>query len=137
MRIVNRKPFLPFKEALLHARSLKLKGVRGWRTWRKNGERPANVPPTPDRTHKHDGWQGHGHWLGTGSVATKDQKFLPFKEAMLHARSLKLKGVKAWKERFLWPAQGPLVLLDAWQVAFSARCQQWHILAKLQISCLM
>ena len=47
---------------------------------------------------KHDGWQGYGHWQGTGTVGVKkDQQFLPFKKALLCARSLKLKGVKEWR----------------------------------------
>ena len=44
------------------------------------GVRPSN----PDGIYQHTGWQGHGHWLGTGTVAPKDQQFLPFKEALLH-----------------------------------------------------
>ena len=39
--------------------------------------------------YKHDGWQGYGHWLGTGNVGVrKDQQFLPFKKALrMHAPS--------------------------------------------------
>ena len=64
------RKFLPFEKALLHARSLKLKTQDEWRTWCKSGARPFNVPTTPDRTYKHDGWQGYGYWLGsrTGNV---------------------------------------------------------------------
>ena len=52
-------------------------------------------PLTPHNVYKHDGWQGWGHWLGTGNVGVKkDHQFLPFKKALLYARSLKLKGVK-------------------------------------------
>ena len=83
------KQFLPFKKALLYARSLKLKGVKEWEAWRKSGARPANVPSNPDSTYKHDGWQGYGHWLGTATVAAKDTQCLPFKKALLHACSLK------------------------------------------------
>ena len=94
----HRKEFLRFKEALLHARSLKLKGRGEWREWHKTGARPANVPSRPDQVYKHDGWQGWGHWLGTGNVGVqKDHQFLPFKEALLYARSLKLKNKKVWE----------------------------------------
>ena len=34
--------FLPFGEAVLHARSLGLKGEKEWRAWQKNGAPPAN-----------------------------------------------------------------------------------------------
>ena len=89
--------FLPFKKALLHARSLKLKDGAAWRQWSKSGSRPANVPSDPSRVYKHDGWQGYGHWLGTVNNDHEDQKFLPFKEALLHARSLNLKTQKQWQ----------------------------------------
>ena len=88
--------FLPFKKSLLCARSLKLKNNAEWCAFSKSGARPANIPSAPDQVYKHEGWQGYGHWLGTGTVATHDQQFLPFKKAMLYARSLKLKGQKAW-----------------------------------------
>ena len=92
------KQFLPFKEALLRARSLKLTSNTEWREWCKTSARPANIPSRPDRVFKHAGWQGYGHWLGTGAAAPKDQQFLPFKKALLHARSLKLKSEKEWRE---------------------------------------
>ena len=65
-----------------------------WEAWCKSGARPANMPSNPDRTYKHDGWQGYGHWLGTGNVGAKDQQFLPFKKALLYARSLTLKRAR-------------------------------------------
>ena len=89
--------FLPFKEGLLYARTLKLKSKKEWQDWAKTGVRPANIPSTPHHTYQHNGWQGYGHWLGTGAVAYQDKQFLPFKKALLHARSLKLKGVNEWK----------------------------------------
>ena len=67
--------FLPFKKALLHARSLKLKTGRAWSAWCKSGARPGNVPSHPDQIYALDGWQGVRHWLGTGAVADKDTQF--------------------------------------------------------------
>ena len=96
--------FLPFKKALVYARSLKLKSQKGWRGWAKTGVRPANMPSNPDITYKHDGWQGYGHWLGTGNVRSgADQQFLAFDKALLYARSLKLKSEKDWR---LWCKSG-------------------------------
>ena len=90
--------FLPFKKALLQARSLKLKSEKEWREWRKSDLRPVNVPTRPDQVYKHGGWQGYMHWLGTGTVAPKDREFMPFKKALLHARSLELMTRKEWRE---------------------------------------
>ena len=95
----NGQTFLPFKKALLYARTLKLRSHTEWKDWAKTGARPANMPSHPDRTYKHDGWQGYGHWLGTGNVrGSNGQQFLPFKKALLYARSLNLKNVNEWKD---------------------------------------
>ena len=91
--------FLPFKTALLHARSLNLKGRANWREWSKSGERPANIPGCPEYVYKHDGWQGYGHWLGTGNAkGKKDHQFLPFKTALLYARTRKLESQTEWRD---------------------------------------
>ena len=90
--------FLPFMKAVLYSCSLKLKTLKRWRAWRMTCARPANIPSTPDKVYKNDGWEGYGHWLGTGTVAHKDKQFLPFKKAVLHARSLKLKSGKEWTQ---------------------------------------
>ena len=90
------RQFLQFKKAMLYARSLKLKTRKEWDAWSKSGARPANMPSTPNAAYTHEGWRGYGHWLGTGTVAPKDHQFLPFKEALLCARSLKLQGKSAW-----------------------------------------
>ena len=95
---LRKKALLPFSEALLYARSLKLKTQKEWYAWRKSCGRPANIPSTPDQVYKLDGWQGYGHWLGTGTVAPKNKQFLPFKKALLRARSLKLKNRIEWRE---------------------------------------
>ena len=102
------KQFIPFKKALLYARNLKLNNEKEWKAWCKSGDRPTNIPSNPHTTYKHAGWQGHGHWLGTGNLHTKE--FLPFKEALLYARSLKLKGRKEWRllsKSGAWPANVP------------------------------
>ena len=93
--------FLPFAEALVVARSLRLPGRRAWEVWRREGLRPANVPSDPAKVYKDHGWQGWGHWLGTGNQSTK--LFLPFKEALIVARSLRLPGRTEWR---VWSREG-------------------------------
>ena len=61
--------FLPFKQALPHARSLKLKTGNDWRVWCEAGSCPVNTPLHPNATYRHEGWQGMEYWLGTGTVA--------------------------------------------------------------------
>ena len=59
--------FLPFKDALMYARSLNLKGKTQWEAWSKSGARPGDIPSSPHRTYDDVGWQGWGHWLGNGT----------------------------------------------------------------------
>ena len=66
-----------------------------WRAWCRDGHRPPNVPADPPRTYKHAGWQGWGHWLGTGNQHTKE--FLPFGEALAVARSHGLASRSEWQ----------------------------------------
>ena len=84
------KRFPPFEEALKYAHSLNLKGVKDWQRWCKSGSRPPHVPSNPDQAYKNTGWQGYGHWLGTGNRIGKKQTFLPFAEALqyVHPPSL-------------------------------------------------
>ena len=98
------KRFLPFEKAALYACSLGLKNTHAWEAWRKTDARPPNVPTNPDTVYKHVGWQGWGHWLGTGNVKKgHNAVFLAFLEAREHARSLELKGRKEW---VLWCKTG-------------------------------
>ena len=66
--------------------------------WCKSGAREAKIPSTPHAVYTHDGWQGYGHWLGTGNQVGGKLDFLPFKKALLYARSLKLKNAKEWEQ---------------------------------------
>ena len=93
------KEFLPFEEALAAARSLGLANKKEWEVWRKSGARPPNVPSAPDRIYKDHGWQGLGHWLGTGNQQGNQhaKAFLPFNEALVVARSLRLTTSNEWR----------------------------------------
>ena len=94
------KTFLPFEGALAVARSLDLANQFEWHAWSKEGRRPPNVPAHSDRTYKVGGWQGWGHWLGTGNAQRGVAKeFLPFGEALPVARSLSLASSTEWKVR--------------------------------------
>ena len=90
--------FLPFGEALAVARSLGLASSFEWRGWCKESMRPPNVPSMPDRVYRDGGWQGWGHWLGTGNAAGGTKKsFLPFDQALRVARSLRLVSSTEWQ----------------------------------------
>ena len=52
---LHTKQFLPFDDALLVARALRLASSTEWRVWCRSGARPANVPAAPDQVYLHDG----------------------------------------------------------------------------------
>lgn len=87
--------FLPFDKALHFVRSLGLASQKEWRAWCKNGMRPAGIPADPRKVYRDHGWQGWGHWLGTGNQHTKE--FLPFDKALVVAQSLGLANLKEWQ----------------------------------------
>ena len=59
--------------------------------------RPRNMPSNPDKIYKDAGWQGWGHWLGTGNQNDQKKEFLPFDNALRVARSLRLISRKEWQ----------------------------------------
>ena len=95
--------FLPFEEALALAQSLGLANRFEWQQWSKEGLRPRNVPSMPSSVYKDHGWQGWGHWLGTGNTKSGTEQFLPFGEALAVTRSL---GLVSWKEWQQWSKEG-------------------------------
>ena len=103
--IENASKFAPFGQALIFARSVNLASQKEWEAWCKEGRRPPNVPSRPDKIYKDGGWQGWGHWLGTGKQSSKAKKeqFLPFDEALRVARHLRLVSQAEWK---LWCRSG-------------------------------
>ena len=88
---------IPFDDARALAHTLRLASRAEWRLWCTEGMRPPNVPSNPDRAYKHNGWEGWGHWLGTGNTQCGTKLFLPFEEALAVARSLRLVSSTEWR----------------------------------------
>jgi hypothetical protein len=58
---------LPFAVGRAYARKMELKTLREWNAWSKSGQRPSNIPASPQRTYRDDGWISYPDWLGYGS----------------------------------------------------------------------
>ena len=54
------REFLPFEQ-------LELKSCKEWGEWRKSGKRPSNVPSSPFKVYRNDGWISYPDWLGYSS----------------------------------------------------------------------
>jgi hypothetical protein len=87
--------FLPFKQARLYVRDLKLNGVSAWNQWKSEGKRPHFIPSAPNKTYRNKGWQDYNDWLNIG--------FLPFVKARTYIRRLGFKNGNDYRE---WLAGG-------------------------------
>jgi hypothetical protein len=95
--------FAPFIEAREFARSLQLSNGTEWRMFCK-GEihqhirKPDDIPASPDRTYKSEGWINWGDWLGTQTLSNKNRSYLPYPEAAAFIAKLGLKSQGEWNE---------------------------------------
>ena len=74
------------------------------------GARFAALGTAPWQVYANKGWAGWGDWLGTGTIATRQRRYQPFKKARAFVRSLGLKGTTEWREfcKGSLPAKGKL-----------------------------
>lgn len=56
--------FLPFEEARIFVRNLKLQNQLDYRAWAKSLARPNNIPAGPALVYEGNGWAGWADWLG-------------------------------------------------------------------------
>ncbi len=74
-----RQRYRSFVEARSFVRRLGLKSDGEWRKYckrklQRKGKKPEDIPASPYKTYKDDGWISMGDWLGTGTVATQLRK---------------------------------------------------------------
>jgi superfamily II DNA or RNA helicase len=63
--------FRSFDAARLYVRTLGLTSGAEWRAFCKSGQRPSDIPSTPDQVYKDAGWDGFNDWLmGESGVAS-------------------------------------------------------------------
>jgi hypothetical protein len=96
--VKNRTAFLPFYNAREYVRELKLNSYADWCDYYKSGKKPKNIPSSPARTYKDQGWNGFGDWLGTGTVGPRNHVFRSFAEARQYVHQLRLASVSEWRE---------------------------------------
>ena len=78
--------FLPFKRARAIVRKLKLGSHKEWKEWSKSGERPNNIPGSPERAYRDAGWTSMPDWLGYERRHAKPKKLPPSPKRAAHAK---------------------------------------------------
>jgi hypothetical protein len=93
----NRK-YKNFEEAKAFAQGLGLSSSTQWREFVNSGEIPEDIPSSPQKVYKNNGWINMGDWVGTNNIATRLRVYMPFYEARDYVRKLQLKGNLEWRE---------------------------------------
>eukprot|EP00947_MAST-08B_sp_MAST-8B-sp1_P003548 g3548.t1 len=106
-KVGEKGDYLPFKSARAWVHQRKLKSQKEWKEWSKSGQRPSNIPSTPDQVYRGKGWVSMPDWLGC-ERNTKDttvkRDFLPYEEARAWVQQhCNLKSKREWKE---WSKSG-------------------------------
>jgi hypothetical protein len=86
----------PFSEARAFVRVLGLKNRDEWRVYCRSGKKPSDIPTNPDTIYDSE-FKSLGDWLGTGSIAARDRKYLTFAEARSFVHQLGLKNQGEWR----------------------------------------
>lgn len=90
--------YLTYEEAKKFVNSLGLKNNKDWEIYRKSGNKPENIPASPERVYKKSGWDGLGDWLGTKKIANQNKKWRNFNEAREFTQTLNLKSQNDWRK---------------------------------------
>jgi len=90
--------FKEFEIAREFARSLNLKNNKEWRSFSASSLRPTDIPSTPDKVFKDNGWISWSDWLGTNNVAKSKIPYLDFFEAKKKVNKLNLKTKSDWEK---------------------------------------
>jgi hypothetical protein len=90
------KKFRDFESAREFAQSLGLKGAKDWGEYCKSGNKPDNIPSSPQKVFKNKDWKDWGDWTGTGNTYKKE--FIDFESAKKFVRKLNLKSGTYWSD---------------------------------------
>jgi len=89
--------FLSFKEARKFVRELKLKNTTAWNEYRKSGNKPDNIPSTPNTVYKKE-WKGIPDWLGNGNLSNKGRIYLTYDECQKFVQKNNITSQIDWEK---------------------------------------
>jgi hypothetical protein len=96
----NKKPgeivYREFIGARDWVRSQRLKSAAEWKELSKSGRLPSDIPASPWRVYRDNGWTTIGDWLGKGEHHSKNRPWRPFPDARDYVRGLGLRSTDEW-----------------------------------------
>jgi hypothetical protein len=90
--------FLSFKEARKFVRGLGLKDTPEWNEYRKSGNKPDDIPSTPNVVYKNEGWKSIPDWLGNGNLSNKYRIWLTFEECQKFTQKNNITSQIEWEK---------------------------------------
>jgi superfamily II DNA or RNA helicase len=87
---------LTFEEAREFVRTLNLKSTKEWANYCSSGNKPSGIPNRPSAVYRNKGWQGWGDWLGTGTIAHFNKKYISLEELKLIVQNKNIKSQSEW-----------------------------------------
>jgi len=90
--------FLSFEKARKFVRELKLKNTTAWNEYRKSGNKPDNIPSTPNMVYKNDGWIDWPDWLGNGNLSNKGRIYLTYEECQKFVQKNSITSQIEWEK---------------------------------------
>jgi superfamily II DNA or RNA helicase len=85
-----------FIEAREFVRNKKINNSREFKKYCKSGDKPEDIPSTPNGVYKDNGWNGWKDFLGNTEV--KESKYIPYKEANIIVKKLGLVKNQQWRQ---------------------------------------
>ena len=88
-----------FDNAKMIIQSLDIKGRKSWRNFIKSGQKPVDIPSSPDKAYKNE-WKGWGDWFGTGAISpvNRSKQWRSFNDSKKFVRKLNIKTLNEWRE---------------------------------------
>ena len=87
--------YLPFEEARTFVRSLEMKNVKEWNKFKKSQKKPIDIPASPEKVYKSNGWLNWTDWLG--KTPDWNGEYLDYESAKNYARTFLLNSMKEWR----------------------------------------
>jgi hypothetical protein len=94
----RQKEFRLYEEAKEFVHTLKLKTIKDWYNYCKSGNKPEDIPSSPNATYKNKGWINYAYWLGTKKIPARDLVKSAKEESEVFKRLLSLKSNKEFNE---------------------------------------
>jgi hypothetical protein len=113
--------WLSFIETRKFTHSLNLTNQEEWHDYCKSGNKPDNIPTTPNTAYKKTGWVSWGDFLGTGFIAHQKRKYGSFEITKKIIQDFNIKNISEWNtfakskdKPDNIPANPPEVYKDQW-----------------------